>query len=297
MTDEDFPEPVLHNKESGEESQAEDHQLISPVPKKLRPPPSGRFIDDGVQSAGILDSTGTMLLITNPQSLGEEFARRYGASAPPSPGLDFAEAVFGTVNNSPQTPSGRIPDPMLSGLNSRANATASGQTISIPEAFFAPNDENLFDTGILPGSFEDEGSGLSDMDEGERMMNIEDIVSFGTDSQDESPTDPIFSYDPFSSPSLPHLTNGNVMAFRRNADPSFHALIHSSPITNHAAAARSAKRNNSKRARNSRKRKATHDSPYNDQYYKGVTPVQRVSHPDNALAMPASSPTKKQRVL
>lgn len=254
----------------------------------------GRFIDDGSQSAGILDSTGTILLITNPQSLGEEFSRRYGASAPPSPGLDFADAVLGDNSQSPGTLANLMPDPMFSGLNSRANATAGGQTIGIPRAFFPPADETI-GIGGDPEQFDDDGSIYSDMDEGEQGIRIEDIVAFDTDSDDESPTSPVMSYDPFSSPALSHLTNGNVTAFRRNADPTFRAM-YSSPIANHAAT-QAAKESTGRKSRTPKKRKSRTDSPYSDAYYKGVTPVQRVSHPNNEPVMSSPAANKRRRLM
>lgn len=231
-----------------------------------------------------------MLIITNPSSLGEQFARRYAASAPQSPIVSFAEAVFDDNASQASRDTGVLGhDPMFSSLNTVANAASNGQVEGPPYAFF-PQSSNYALALDMDDDFD--GSEYAELSPGEAAMNIDDVIQWDSDSDDE-PTSPfVLSGNPSAtlhSSDLAHLNNNNIMSFRRNADPTF-AALQSSPLASHYG------KYNTPKSR-SKKRKARTDSPYNNAHYKGVTPVQRMTRLESPLADGSPGPSTKRRRL
>lgn len=197
--------------------------------------------------------------------------------------------MFGETDSSQGSQNGdAIPaeglDLMLSGLNSSSN----GQAVGLPEAFIptqAPRRPSQDQMNAIASNFLD----FPDDESGEMDMNLDDMISFGNDSDDESPTSPIFMPDDLdllnSGSALSHLNNMNVTAFRRNADPTFATQsLPPTPIRGHFA-----------RPRVNRKRRSENDSPYNHSHYQGVTPVQRITDNNPLHGSPTPVNSHKRR--
>jgi len=287
---------------------------VSPPSKKSskktprrRGPPRGIFIDEGDKTSGILDSTGKIILMTNPHLLGEEFARRYGASQTSSPDVGFAELIdeSDTGGEPGGATDGMAPgtDIMLASLNSALNDPAyRGQATGPLEAFYPADSIVIGDYAFDPDELEENFQ--PDRELGEDVINLEDVIKFDDDSDDESdaallPTSPLFmqSNREVSAVSninhhFSHLTNINVTAFRRNADPSFAALSNVPSFRDldllSASMATPSPR---------RKRKSHHASPYTSSHYQGVTPVQRMTDPNQARTPDSTGPSKRRRIM
>lgn len=276
----------------------------SPSPKlakktsQRKGPPRGVFIDEGDKASGILDPTGRIMLITHPHLLGEEFARRYGNSASNSPSLGFEELIDGSEVGDTIELGGVNPavgtDIMLASLNSStADPANSGQAIGPQEAFYPATGFQIgdysFDTDDFDGRFPD------DPELGEDVINMDDVIKFDDDSDDsDEATSPIFmpparhltDLGKMTSSEFSHLTNNNITAFRRNAQPTY-ATLNETPFSQLSEF--------STPARSSRKRKAN-DSPYTSSHYNGVTPLQRMRDP-NPPSTPDSAVRPKRRRL
>ncbi|EXJ67539.1 uncharacterized protein A1O5_09552 [Cladophialophora psammophila CBS 110553] len=303
LTDDCLPEEALQSTPHAAGDEKEMSPLASPPSKKSgkkpahrRGPPRGIFIDEGDKTSGILDPSGKIILMTNPHLLGEEFARRYGASQTSSPDVGFAELIEESDagdRDPTELLAGPSADIMLASLNSAINDPFNqGQAVGPLEAFYPTNnfffDDLAVDHGDLAGDFPTDGLG-------EDVISLTDVIQFDSGSEDsDGPTSPIFmppSQDLLSH-DFSHLNNGNVTAFRRNADPSFAAMSQlpsfldmdymSSPLATPAP---------------SRRRKKNHASPYTSSHYKGVTPVQRMRDPNNGRASDPVTPAKKKRRL
>jgi hypothetical protein len=250
---------------------------------KRRGPPIGVFIDEGDKAAGILDSTGSIILMTNPHLLGEAFARRQAASQTSSPDLGFAEIL--DESDAPESSypvSGISPDIMIASLNAAAdNASRPGQAIGPADAIFTA------DTSLL----QEIRQAMLEEGPGEDEVNLEDVIQFESDSEgSDGVTSPIY-VPPEDELRLPNITGGNVTSFRNSAAPAYAAMVNhaniadpllpSSPLATPAPTRR-------------RKNKA---SPYSSSHYKGVTPVQRKLDPNNGHFTPDGLPPQKRRKL
>jgi len=225
--------------------------------------------------------------MTNPHLLGEEFARRYGASQTSSPDLGFAEIMDESDAADPD-PIDLVTVPgadiMLASLNAANNLSNRGQAVGPLEAFFAPN--GFFVDPIIGG-----GDDLGMDDLGEDEINISDVIEFDDDPNlSDCFTSPITmpAGQGFSSNDFAHLNNGNVTAFRRNHDPAYAASrlpahldinLTSPPFSTPAP-----------------RRRKTNASPYTSSHYKGVTPVQRMRDPNNGRTPDATPPMKKRKL-
>ncbi|OCT49104.1 hypothetical protein CLCR_04709 [Cladophialophora carrionii] len=293
LTDDCLPEEALQSTPNRFEQRRNASPPPSPPRKKSgkkparrKGPPRGIFIDEGDKTSGILDSSGKIILMTNPHLLGEEFARRYGASQTSSPDVGFAELIEESDAGDRESTDlmvGPTPDIMLASLNSVNNGPLNqGQAIGPLEAFY-PSTNFLFDDDILGGFQGDEL--------GEDVIDLADVIQFDSDSEE---SDSVAS--PISMPrgqnllgnDFAHLNSGNVTAFRRNADPAMSRLpshldvnLTSSPLATPAP----------------RHRKRTHSSPYTSSHYKGVTPVQRMRDPNNGRNRDVATPAKKRRLM
>ena len=274
-----LPSPPSTSKKSGKKA------------IRRKGPPRGIFIDDGDKTSGILDSSGKYILMTNPHLLGEEFARRYGASQASSPDVGFAELIEesdGGDYESTELMVGPAPDIMIAGLNSPSNGPLGhGQTVGPREAFY-PSTNFLFDDGVhgdIPGD-----------DLGEDVINLEDVIKFDDSDPDDSDalTSPIFvpgQTQTFSGKDFSHLNSGNVTAFRQNADPALLRMRRLSARVDMGLV-------NSPLATTSpRRRKRTHSSPYTSSHYHGVTPVQRMRDPNDGRNPETATPAKKRRFM
>jgi hypothetical protein len=252
-------------------------------------PRRGIFIDEGDKTSGILDASGKIILMTNPHLLGEEFARRYGASQTSSPDVGFAELIEESDAGDLEPADlmlGPTPDIMIASLNSASSGSSSqGQAIGPLEAFY-PSTNFLFDEGLvgsLPGG-----------ELGEDVIDLDDVIQFDSDPEDSDALTSPISMPPkqdFLSKDFSHLNGGNVTAFRRNADPAMRRLnklpshldinLTSSPLATPEP----------------RRRKRTHISPYTSSHYHGVTPVQRMRDPNNGRTPDAATPAKKRRLM
>jgi len=223
--------------------------------------------------------------MTNPHLLGEEFARRYGASQTSSPDVGFAELIEesdGGDRDSTDLMVGPTPDIMLASLNSVMHGrTAQGQTVGPMEAFYSPR--KVY--------YDDDYEGEYDEDElGENMIDLGDVIRFDSDPEDSDgvTSPPMPQNQSFLGKDFSHLNSKNVTAFRRNADPTMSRLpphldinLTSSPLATPAP----------------RRRKRTHSSPYTSSHYKGVTPVQRMRDPNNGRTPDVATPAKKRRLM
>ncbi|RVX68167.1 hypothetical protein B0A52_08675 [Exophiala mesophila] len=305
LTDDCLPEQA-HTTPIGEARQTRDASPSASPPNKKsskksprrRGPPRGIFIDDGEKPSGILDPSGKIILMTNPHLLGEEFARRYGASQTSSPDMGFAELMDDSDAGDNQTGLFNTPtaDIMLASLNSaRNNHSNQGQAIGPLEAFYPSNILQFGDYAIDPDDLE--GDYQPDEDLGEDVINLEDVIQFDEDTDDSDvPTSPILNstgrqFNGMGSHGLSHLNNSNVTAFRRNADPAFAAFsntpsyqdleLFTSPYATPAP----------------RRKRKPMSSPYTSSHYKGVTPVQRMRDPGKRPSTPDTSTPAKRRKL
>lgn len=250
------------------------------------------FIDEGDKASGILDPTGKIMLITHPHLLGEEFAKRYGNSASNSPSIGFEEIIDGSeAGDSREIGSlaAAGTDIMLASLNTVTTDPANpGQATGPQEAFYPAPGFQMEDY-----AFDDfDGDFQGDADLGEDVINMEDVIKFDDDSDDsDEMTSPIFMPPGRSLATLgsdfSHLTNDNITAFRRNADPSYASLSNGpsfSQLSEFGTPARS------------RKRK-TVDSPYTSSHYNGVTPVQRMKDPNPPSTPDSTIRTKRRRMM
>ena len=239
--------------------------------------------------------------MTNPHLLGEEFARRYGASQTSSPDVGFAELIDESdVGDREPTDLVSVPgaDIMLASLNSAINDPSNlGQSIGPLEAFYPSNSFLLGDYAVDPDELEE--NFRPDEELGEDVINLADVIQFDDDTDDsDAPTSPIFmpptrELSGFGNVNneFAHLNNNNVTAFRRNADPAFAALSNtpsyydmellSSPFATPAP----------------RRKRKHHSSPYTSSHYKGVTPVQRMRDPNHAQTPETSTPAKRRRIM
>jgi hypothetical protein len=293
LTDDCLPEEALQSTPNRVEQRRDASPPSSPPRKKSgkkparrKGPPRGIFIDEGDKTSGILDSSGKIILMTNPHLLGEEFARRYGASQTSSPEVGFAELIEesdGGDRESTDLMVGPTPDIMLASLNSVANGSLNqGQAIGPLEAFY-PSANLLFGDDMLADFQADEL--------GEDVIDLADVIRFDSDSEDsDGLTSPISmpqSQNLFGN-DFAHLNSGNVTAFRRNADPAMSRLpphldinLTSSPLATPAR----------------RHRKRNHSSPYTSSHYEGVTPVQRMRDPNHGHTRDIATPAKKRRLM
>ena len=261
-------------------------------------PPRGVFIDDGDKASGILDSTGKILLITHPNLLGEEFAKRYGDSKSNSPSIGFEELIEESEAGDAQQKKVLAPaagtDIMLASLNSSVTDPANlGQATGPQEAFYPAPGFQIGDYAIDADAFDDDFDDGAEL--GEDVINMDDVIKFDDDSDDsDEPTSPIFmppmkdlpGFDNVTN-EFSHLTNDNVTAFRNNADPSYTTLSNAASFANFPEFATPAR---------PRKRKTT-NSPYTSSHYNGVTPVQRVKNPDPPSTPDSIVPRKRRRLM
>ncbi len=257
------------------------------------------FIDEGDKASGILDPSGKIMLITHPHLLGEEFARRYGNSASNSPSIGFEELIDESeadeAQDSANVTSAVGADIMLASLNSAvADPSNQGQATGPQEAFYPAPGFQIEDCALDAEDFEGDLEGDADL--GEDIINMDDVIKFDDDSDDsDEPTSPIFM-PPSSQLSglgnvnneFSHLTNDNVTAFRRNADPSYAPYSNSASLSQLPDLFSTPAR--------PRKRKAV-DSPYTSSHYNGVTPVQRMRDPNPPSTPDSSVRTKRPRLL
>ncbi len=257
-------------------------------PARRKGPRRGIFIDEGDKTSGILDSSGKIILMTNPHLLGEEFARRYGASQTSSPDdglidlIEESDAASGD-RDSVDVTVGPTPDIMLAGLNSAANGSLSqGQAIGPLEAFY-PSSNFMFN--------DDPMADFKAEELGEAVVDMTHLIRFDSDPEDsDGLASPIYmpQNQSFMSDHFPHLNAGNVTAFRHHADPAISRLpqhldinLTSSPLASPAT----------------RRRKRNHSSPYTSSHYQGVTPVQRMRDPNSGRATDDATPAKKRRLM
>ncbi|KIW53119.1 hypothetical protein PV05_08715 [Exophiala xenobiotica] len=312
LTDDCLPEEAHSNIPHAAEPENERSPPAATPSKKSakkapqrRGPPRGIFIDDGNKTSGILDPSGKIILMTNPHLLGEEFARRYGASQTSSPDVGFAELIddsdVGDLDSGAGVFGAPGADIMLASLNSAINDPSNpGQAIGPLEAFY-PSSSFVFGAyAIDPDDLEENFQPDEDM--GEDVINLHDVIKFDDETDDsDAPTSPIFmpptrELSGFGNTdnSFASFNNNNITAFRRNADPAFAALnntpsfrdveLFSSPFATPGA--------------NRRKRK-NHASPYTSSHYKGVTPVQRMWDPSQPQTPEATTPSagKRRRIM
>ncbi|RMD43736.1 hypothetical protein DV735_g1397, partial [Chaetothyriales sp. CBS 134920] len=191
------------------------------TPQQRRGPPRGIFIDEGTKASGILDSSGKVLLITHPHLLGDEFAKRYGNSAPASPSAGFqelldgsdAESMGGIFDSVPLLDPNAVGDALLAQISSPAGV----QNMMPAGSSFAP------DFGSNPFMLDDV---FSD-DLGEDVIDIADVIKFDESDDSDDPGTPIYMppKNQLSSVSarnsVPSFVNAGVTAFRNNTDPNF----------------------------------------------------------------------------
>ena len=238
-------------------------------------------------------------MITHPDLLGEEFAKRYGNSTSNSPSVGFEELIDESEAGDAQQQGNVTPaagtDIMLASLNfSVADPSNPGQATGPQEAFYpAP--------GFQPGDYaldaDDFDAEYQDDEElGEDVINMDDVIKFDDDSDDsDEPTSPIFmppakdlpGFGNISS-AFSHLTNENVTAFRNNADPSYPTFSTAPSFSNFPDFNSPAR---------PRKRKTTNDSPYTSSHYNGVTPVQRKRDPNPPLTPDDTVRPKRRRLM
>ncbi|RMZ86361.1 hypothetical protein DV736_g6411, partial [Chaetothyriales sp. CBS 134916] len=309
-TDEDLPSAAIQQAAAAAKEKPTKLKTEQPEPSpgatpkakaktpKRRGPPRGIFIDEGTKASGILDSSGKVLLITHPHLLGDEFAKRYGNSAPASPSADFqelldgsdTESMPGTFDSAPLLDAGAVAGALVAQIASPVGAAPT--LISSASSFAAP------DFGSSHYILDDDV--FSD-DLGEDVIDIADVIKFDESDDSDDPTTPIYMppKNQLSSASaqnaIPSFVNAGVTAFRNNADLklttfSTENLSRLSELTTPVRRAQSA----------ARKRKRTTESPYASPHYAGVTPVQRMRDPNPSTA-PATPDTasrpKRQRML
>lgn len=222
--------------------------------------------------------------MTNPHLLGEEFARRYGASQTSSPDVGFAELIEESDAEDYDPVDVRFhptPNIMLAGLNSVPDVpSAQGQAVGPMEAFYPPG--NSLMNSVYEADYE--GDEL-----GENEIDITDVIQFSSDDAEDSDVVPSPAVtQPSLGKDFSHLNSNNVTAFRHNADPAMRRLpprldinLTSSPLATPAP----------------RRRKRAHSSPYASSHYKGVTPVQRMKDPHNGRISDVATPAKKRRLM
>ena len=235
------------------------------------------------------------MLITHPHLLGEEFARRYGNSAPASPSTGFQELIEESDAGDSQatgdvaianTAADHTIDPLAAQMGTPANV---GRLVA-PQQEFAPL------PGFDMGDYMLDADDFDDDDLGEDAIDIDNIIKFDDSEDSDDATSPIYM-PPKNDPSfpiasqIPSFANANITAFRNNADPNFttFSTSHFSELSELSTPVR----------RTSRKRKAV-DSPYSSAHYAGVTPVQRMRDPNppSAPATPnTSNRPKRQRLM
>jgi len=178
---------------------------------------------------------------------------------------------------------------MLASLNSSLNNTTDrGQATGPSEAFYPPAGFQVAGDFIVSlEEIPDLADNFSDVsDEADLPLNIDDIIAFDDESTDgdELPASPIINMPPLRelagygnvSNEFAHLTNRNVTAFRRNADPA-HAVLNTTPSF---SSLNPGEATSPQTPTTGHKRKAS-NLPYQSSVYHGVTPVQRhVWHPN-----------------
>ena len=232
------------------------------------------------------------MLITYPHLLGEEFARRYGESTSNSPSIGFQELIDesqpGDSNQSEVATPAAGADIMLASLNSQLDPANLGQAFGPQEAFYPALGFQPGDYAIDADDFDDD----FDADLGEDIINMDDVIKFDDDSDSDDGNFPIFM-PPKKNLSLgnasdfSHLTNGNVTAFRNNADPSYAAYSNTTSFVHFPEFTTPAR---------SRKRRAN-DSPYTSSHYNGVTPVQRMKDPNPPSTPDSTNRPKRRRLM
>lgn len=278
-----------------EVKQEEEEQIpkADAAPKKIqrKGPPVGVFVDEGDKASGILDPTGKFMLITHPHLLGDEFARRYGTSAPGSPSAGFQEIMDESEAGDSQSAANiaAVPEAntLLAALAAQMVGPINAETPAASQTA-PPQPAPTFADFTFDSDFDEE-------DLGEDIINIEDVIKFDSSDDSDEPTSPIYM-PPKKDRSatklnkIPSFAPANITAFRNNADPNFTSFsnAHFSKLSELTTPVR----------RTSRKRKAV-DSPYSSAHYAGVTPVQRMRDP-NPLSTPGSpitDPRPKRRRL
>lgn len=310
MTDDCLPEQAHHSTPNVLQHQKDEEKKVSSSPtsprkkapkKQIRRkgPPRGVFIDEGDKAFGILDPTGKIILMTNPHLLGDDFARRYGASQTSSPDAGFQELIDESdMEDSPSQINADLmggTDIMLAGLNSAfSDSMYRGQAIGPLEAFYPAAGFDFGDYAIDPDDLEEDFR--PDPNLGEDVIQLDDVIQFDDDSEDDSdaPTSPIFMPPSHELSGLgnvnnefAHLNNSNVTAFRRNADPRYAALHNNTPFRDIALI---------NTPDGKRKRKAN-ESPYTSSHYKGVTPVHRMRDPNQPATPDSAGPSKRRRIM
>ncbi len=302
-----MPEEALHSTSAPQEHEDAEPALPpspSPTPKHSRKafqrkgPPRGVFIDEGDKASGILDPTGKILLITHPNLLGEEFAKRYGDSTNNSPSIGFEELIDGSEVGDVQQLGTVTPatgtDIMLASLNSSVpDPTNLGQATGPREAFYPAPGFQLGDYALDAEDFDADFQNGAEL--GEDVINMDDVIKFDDDSDDsDEPTSPIFMPPIQDLPGFgnvtnefAHLTNDNVTAFRNNADPSYTTFSNGASFANFPDFSTPAR---------PRKRKGN-DSPYTSSHYNGVTPVQRMKDPNPPSTPDPTVPRKRRRLM
>ncbi|KAK6379378.1 hypothetical protein LTS17_006296 [Exophiala oligosperma] len=309
LTDDCLPtqprQPTQHDIEPQKGSSPSTSPSAKKASKKTprrRGPPRGIFIDDGNKTSGILDPSGKIILMTNPHLLGEEFARRYGASQTSSPDIGFAELIEDSDAGDADTSNAGVlgapgADIMLASLNSAINDPANlGQAIGPLEAFYPNPNFVLGDFAIDPDDLEENFRPI--VETGEDVMDLRDVIKFDDETDDsDAPTSPIFMPPKLELSASGEVRNqaspfsNNIMAFRRDAEARFAVLDNTPKLRGHVELFNSPFATPTP---NKRRRK-NHASPYTSSHYKGVTPVQRMWDPTQPQTPEASTPTASKR--
>ncbi|RMZ80340.1 hypothetical protein DV738_g2910, partial [Chaetothyriales sp. CBS 135597] len=297
-TDEDLPPAAIQQAAAAAKDKPTSPETEQPEPSpgatpkaKAKPaqrrgPPRGIFIDEGTKASGILDSSGKVLLITHPHLLGDEFAKRYGNSAPASPSAGFqelldgsdAESMPGIFDSVPLLDASAVGDALVSQISSPTGVVPN---FIPPASAFTAQDfsSNPF---MLEDVFSD--------DLGEDVIDIADVIKFDESDDSDDPTTPIYMppKNQLSSASarnsVPSFVNAGVTAFRNNTDPNF-TTFSTEKLSRLAELTTPVRRVHS-----ARKRKRATASPYASPHYAGVTPVQRMRDP-NPPTRPATPET------
>ena len=168
------------------------------------------------------------------------------------------------------------------GTSQRNVVADSGQANGPSEAFYPPLGYQVVGDYVVGPDDVEDLDGRSDIsDEGDLELNIEDLIRFDDEDDSDEDTSPHSSaifmppvHDSSDSRNLEEhfsrLSNVNITAFRRNADPSRASTETRSPFPD-LSPGQLAMLSSPARGH---KRKAT-NPPYHNELYKGVTPVQR----------------------
>ncbi|KKY17683.1 hypothetical protein UCRPC4_g05316 [Phaeomoniella chlamydospora] len=263
-------------------------------PPRRRGPMRGIFKFDGDKPWAVLDPSGKKITFCPaPNTNRHEWLERKVnealglASAQSSPRASFAtllddsdRSVTSSQDNGETMFSATGANVMMAGLNGGAAVAGhNGHVTGAPEAFYAPAGSQIFgDYMIDPEDLDLDEDDIADPT-GEARLNIEDMITFDDDSDDNDlPASPIFTPAELASTpinknadSYSHLNSDNIMSFRRGTDPSsatrqrqwdFEARPPSTPLFKVPSSPIS------------RKRKAR-SPPYKGDHYKGVTAVER----------------------